>query len=55
MGVLDQLSWVPNPTEGFMVKSCYSVLIDSGGDRGINVQLKKAIRHLWACDVPSKI
>lgn len=31
-GVSDSWSWVPNPTEGFTVKSYYSTLVGVGDD-----------------------
>lgn len=61
-GAPDRWFWVPNPGEGFMVRSrygtlieFYGTLIEIGEDSETTLELRKAIKRIWVCGVSSKV
>lgn len=50
--VTDRWSWVPNPMEGFTVKSCYGHTLNNSISDTVFI---KSVNRLWETDVPSKI
>jgi hypothetical protein len=51
----DSWRWIPGTAGIFSVKSCYSFLLETRQDEGIDDEVLHALKILWRNDVPSKV